>query len=143
MDYSKIDQVVKQGHADPSKHSLIIPSFLPPVLSVTSIDLVSLLLLHVLLRDRRHFKMTRLFNIVALTDVLIETRRPFSLEVDSQSRDESRCIIIMSIIPVTPNVQSTILSLPADVINPLLSSAESVKDRISLDKAHTKRYCCC
>lgn len=33
MDYSKIDQVVKQGHADPSKHSLIIPS-------VTSIDLV-------------------------------------------------------------------------------------------------------
>ena len=40
MDYSKIDQVVKQGHADPSKHSLIIPSFLSPVLSVTSIDLV-------------------------------------------------------------------------------------------------------
>lgn len=40
MDYSKIDKVVKQGHADPSKHSLIIPSFLPPVLSVTSIDLV-------------------------------------------------------------------------------------------------------
>lgn len=143
MDYSKIDQVVKQGHADPSKHSLIIPSFLPPVLSVTSIDLVSLLLLHVLLRDRRHFKMTRLFNIVALTDVLIETRRPFSLEVDSQSRDESRCITIMSIIPVTPNVQSTIILLPADLINPLLSSAESVKDRISLDKAHTKRYCCC
>ena len=68
MDYSKIDQVVKQGHADPSKYSLIIPSFLPPVLSVTSIDLVSLLLLHVLLRDRRHFKMTRLFNIVALTN---------------------------------------------------------------------------
>lgn len=40
MDYSKIDQVVKQGHADPSKHSLIIPSFLPPVSSVTSIDFV-------------------------------------------------------------------------------------------------------
>ena len=40
MDYSKIDKVVKQGHADPSKHSLIIPSFLPPVSSVTSIDFV-------------------------------------------------------------------------------------------------------